>query len=143
MSPPRTTYDPPVNDPREEGIKHWDKMREELMTTRDELSASEAESAQQKMMIESLIKDNDRLTTLREQDQAECIALRTSLQNLGHMILTILKIGMQARKGPGAYAPPNDLQKTLAGQVDEIEAVLQGKPPKFLTQEVGDQHTTQ
>lgn len=139
----RDQYDPPINDPREEGVKHWDKMRTELMTTRDELSSSEAERAQQKLMIESLIKDNDRLTALREQDQAECIALRTSLQNLGHMILTILKIGMQARKGPGAYAPPTDLQKTLAGQVSEIEAVLQGSPPKFLTNTTDQQSVVQ
>lgn len=137
------SYDPPVNDPREEGVKHWDQIRGELMTTRDELRAAELELESKNRIIEDLVKSNERLTALREKDQAECLTLRTSLQNIGHMILTVLKVGQAARTGPEAYKPSTELQKTLATQIEEVESLLQGNAPKFLTDRSPDQQIVQ
>lgn len=130
---PNPAYDPPMKDPREEGVQHWDTLRTELMVTRDALRSSEIDRESQARRIDDLNRENARLTKLREADQNECIVLRTSLENVGRMILAILKGGALARKGDSEFAP-SVLQHTIDGQIKEIEDALQGNAPKFLVQ---------
>lgn len=114
-----TPYDPPVNDPREEGVKHWDKIRSELMLTRDQLKASDLDCEAKARQIDQLKKDYADLQHLRELDRNECVALKTSLHIIGRLVLSVLNRGSETRRNGDAYAPQ-------AGGVvdgDSIEAV--------------------
>lgn len=131
---PDLTYQPPINDPREDGVKHWDQIRQELMLTRDALGLAEGDLNAARRRIAELESDKEKLAAAREVDRNECVTLRTSLEFVGRMILAVLKGGAMVRKGDNEFAP-NILQETLHGQVKEIESVLRGDTPQFLRQE--------
>lgn len=119
MNKPDTTYDPPVNDPREEGRQHWDRIRSELMVTRDALRSSEIDRETQARVIDQLKADNKKMAEDREIDRNECVALKTSLHIIGRLVLSVLNRGSETRRNGDAYAPQ-------AGGVvdgDSIEAV--------------------
>lgn len=130
------TYEPPAQDPREEGIKHWDRLRSEYMLAKDQLRAADIDREAMARTIDGLRADNTRLTLRAEASDRECISLRTQLGDVARLLHSILKNAAAARKGDGAVAPftpPLD-QTVIDGQVREIEQALSGDPPAFLTQ---------
>lgn len=124
---PNQAYDPPVKDPREEGLQHWDTLRTELMVTRDALRSSEIDRTSQARRIDDLVAENRRLTDLREIDRNECIELRTQIQAGADFFLNILRSGAAKRKGAEAFAPRSH-REIVNDQIKQIEETL----PKFL-----------
>lgn len=106
MNRPDATYEPPANDPRDEGRQHWDRIRSELMVTRDALRTSEIDRETQARVIDQLKADNKKLAEDREIDRNECVALKTSLHVIGRLIVAVLQRGAETRKNGDAYAPP-------------------------------------
>ncbi len=122
MTTEKQSYEPPVNDPREEGRQHWDRLRSELMVTRDALRASEVDREAMARTIDDLRAENKRLLALREEDRTECVALKTSLEDVGRLVLAVLKRGGQARRGGSDYAPP--ISGTIADIIGEVEKAM-------------------
>jgi len=129
---PDLKYDPPINDPREDGVKHWDTLRTELMTTRDALGFAEIDLKVAREQIAKLEAENVKLAQAREVDQVELITLRTQIQEGAKFFIGILQNGQKAR-GAAQYAPKASHQKILEGHVEQIEETLRGSPPTFLT----------
>lgn len=103
---PNPAYEPPLTDPREDGVKHWDQLRNELMVTRDMLRAMNAENEAKSRRIDDMTADLKREKDISLRARNEVIALRTSLQNVGRMLLAILKEGNLAGRSDDPYQPP-------------------------------------
>ena len=101
-----TNYTPPERDPSEDGLKHWDTLRQQHMLLKDALRTSENEHTIKDRRIADLQADIERLTALREADRNECVSLRTTLQNLGSMLLNGLRKAEADRIKADPYAPP-------------------------------------
>ncbi len=140
---PNLKYDPPIHDPREEGLQHWDTLRQELMTTRDALGFAEIDLKVAREQVAKLEAENAKLSAAREQDRTEVITLRTQLQEGARFFINILKDGAASRAGAAAYAPKMPHEKVIDSRVAEIEEVLSGAPPKFLTSQDGEGNTDQ
>jgi len=122
-------YNPPEKDPHAEGTQHWDMIRTQLMLTRDELTHTKNECAIKDGRIADLTKDIERLEKLREADRNECVSLRTTLQNLGSMLLTGMRKAEEDRKKADPYAPPATLSEPQGEAVsqedqDSIESTI-------------------
>ena len=125
---PNQAYDPPLKDPREEGIQHWDTLRTELMVTRDALKSSEIDRTAMARRIDDLTAENKRLVELRETDRNECITLRTQIEAGADFFIGILRAGNAARKpGPEAFG-----QRTHRQIVDEKIDQIRENLPTFL-----------
>lgn len=103
---PNPAYEPPLTDPREDGVKHWDQLRNELMITRDMLRAMTAENEAKSRRIDDMNADLKREKDISLRARNEVIALRTSLQNVGRMLMAILKEGNLAGRSDDPYQPP-------------------------------------
>ena len=99
-------YDPPTRDPREEGAQHWDRMRNELMTTRDQLRAAEIDREAQARRIDDLTRDLRQSKSAEADSMREAMSYRTSLEDVGRLVLAILKRGIDDRRDGQPYAPP-------------------------------------
>lgn len=99
-------YVPPAHDPSTEGLKHWDTLRQQYMLLKDALRTSENEHTIKDRRISDLQADIERLTKLREADRNECVSLRTTLQNLGSMLVNGLRKAEADRLKTDPYAPP-------------------------------------
>lgn len=128
-------WEPPVDDPRASGAKDWDRLRQELMLTRDALRASEVDREAQARRIDDLTKDLNRSKALEAEAVREQISYKASIEDMGRLCLGILQRGIVARKNGDPYAPPAipnvDIEKTSS----EIESVLKASAPTFLSRE--------
>lgn len=139
---PDLTYQPPISDPRDDGVKHWDTIRKELMLTRDALALSEGDLGAANRRIKELESDKEKLSADREADRNECVTLRAQVQAGADFFLNILRAGQQSR-GPEAYKPKTH-REVIDGQVKEIENMLSGEAPLFLKAEhLTQPHTTE
>lgn len=129
------TYEPPLTDPREEGVKHWDMLRSELMLSRDALRSSEMDREVMARKIDDLTKDLLRSKAIESEAIRELMAYKTSLEDVGRLVLAVLKRGVEARKNGDPYAPPviPNAPEALQVHVDAIEGVLSQLAPTFLT----------
>lgn len=99
-------YEPPARDPREEGAAHWERMRNELMTTRDALRATEIDREAQARRIDDLTRDLRQSKSAEAESMREAMSYRTSLEDVGRLVLAILKRGIADRRDGQPYAPP-------------------------------------
>lgn len=143
-------YEPPLRDPQEEGLKHWDQLRAELMTTRDMLRAVTVDNEVKARRIDDLTEQLKVEKNLSLRARNEVIALRTSLENIGRMLIGILKEGRLAGREEGPYQPPV-VPTNNQGAIDDIANMLDlskpvpppvhpltGKVPEFLVKANND-----
>lgn len=99
------TYTPPISDPAHTATVDWDKLRQQLMLTRDALTDAETTIITQRKQIEQQEKELVTLRKQREEDRNEAISLRTSLVNAADIILTAAKRSNIDRRGGDEFAP--------------------------------------
>ncbi len=99
-------YDPPVTDPRTDANQEWTRMRNELLALRDSLREVTAMCETQAIRISTLTDDLKRARACEAEAIRETISYRTSLEDVGRLVLAILKRGIDDRKGGDPYAPP-------------------------------------
>jgi len=128
-------YDPPINDPREDGAKHWDTLRQELMVTRDALRAAQADVEAYARRVDDLTRDLNHCKAIEAEAVREQISYKTSLEDVGRLVLAVLKRGIEARKNGDPYAPPAIPNVDVERTSGEIEDVLRQHAPTFLTRE--------
>lgn len=125
-------WDPPVDDPRASGAKDWDRLRQELMLTRDALRASEVDREAQARRIDDLTGDLRQSKAIEAEAVREQISYKTSLEDVGRLILAVLKRGIEARKNGDPYAPPAISTAQAEETSSQIEDVLRDALPTFL-----------
>lgn len=125
-------WDPPVDDPREAGAKDWDRLRQELMVTRDALRASDVDRQAMARRIDDLTTDLRQAKAIEAEAVREQISYKTSLEDVGRLVLAVLKRGIEARKNGDPYAPPAISSAQAEETSSEIENVLRDALPTFL-----------
>lgn len=130
--PLNSNWEPPVADPREAGLRDWDTLRSELMVTRDALRASQVDCEAYARRIDDLTKDLARSKALEAEAVREQISYKTSLEDVGRLILAVLKRGIEARKNGDPYAPPAIPNAQVEETATQIEDVLREALPTFL-----------
>lgn len=125
-------WEPPIKDPRESGAKDWDRLRQELMVTRDALRASEIACEGQARRIDDITADLKRAKAEASEAVREVISYKASLEDVGRLILGVLNRGVAARKNGDPYAPPAIPNVDIEQTAGEIEDVLKASMPTFL-----------
>lgn len=112
---PDRNYTPPLNDPSTTATADWDKLRNEYMMTRDELTEVQADLITKTKIIEQQEAELVSLRRLREEDRNEAISLRTSLVNAADIILKAAERSKIDRKGGDPFAP-RAIQSQIQGE---------------------------
>lgn len=126
------TWEPPLDDPREQGLKDYDRLRQELMLTRDALRAADVDRQTIARRIDDLTTELRQSKAIEAEAVREQISYKTSLEDVARLILAVLKRGVEARKNGDPYSPPAIPIEAVEQQATEIEDLL-GKMPMFLT----------
>lgn len=99
-------YIPPERDPRTEANAEWDRMRNELLTIRDQLNSANVDREVLGRQVDALKRDLATAKSVANEAMREAMSYRTSFEDVGRLILAILKRGIEDRKGGDEYAPP-------------------------------------
>ncbi len=125
-------WEPPVDDPRETGTQTYDRLRQELMLTRDALRAADVDRETMARRIDDLQADLRQSKAIEAEAVREQISYKTSIEDMGRLCLGILQRGIQARKNGDPYAPPAIPLPQQETTAQEIEDVLREHAPTFL-----------